>query len=128
MSKVTDEMVRVFSSAVSGGSIKDGFQALFDAKLISLPVDEAAIRESVVREAAEKLRHLISYVGAKGEWEGGVLDAIHELEKSFLPTKDRAEELAKKFLATDKWGDSPSLTEDLADAFRWLIEREGGNG
>lgn len=121
MSQVTDEMVRVFSSAVSGGSIKDGFQALFDANLISLPVNEAAIRESVVREAMALFECLPNH-----HYNG---PSIHADLQSLLPTKDRAEELVDAY-CSEKLNYTPNSEErrSLLKTFRWLIEREGANG
>lgn len=131
MSKVTAEMLDVFTKgcwgpgAYSTGEYKSGFQALFDAKLISLPDDEAAIRESVVRECIGRLP---SYTQCQPELgfitaSNKMLERCHEALQSLLPTKDRAKELADEWAET--YGTSPEEKAAGLDAIRWLIEREG---
>lgn len=111
MSKVTDEMVQAFLNAT--GDARGRLQVLFNAKLISLPVDEAAIRESVVREAIAMFEYSDRY-----HYTG---KAVCENLRSILTPKDRAEELVMKF-----W-ESRNGPEDVGmiDFARWLIEREG---
>lgn len=144
MSKVTEEIIRAFLEGASfGGSgarhvAITGIQALLDQKLlvdprnmdveafvqdgiISLPVNEAAIRESVVREAMALFECLPNhhYIGP----------SIHADLKSLLPTKDRAEELVDAY-CSEKLNYTPNSEErrSLLKTFRWLIEREGANG
>ena len=125
MSKVTDEMMRIFHKG-SGlhWNVKAGLQALFDAKLISLPVDEAAIRESVVRECIEVAQDAVN-VG--GPFIHAAASVKKYMEDALIP-KDRAEELAEEFLATGTLGAEVNRRVDVTNAFRWLIEREGANG
>ena len=124
MTNVTDEMVEAFARrAVVFEEITDiditvGLQALFDAKLISLPVDEAAIRESVVREAIAMFEYSDRY-----HYTG---KAVCENLRSILTPKDRAEALHEQFMEEHPTcpGDWGWREHSLAFG-RWLIERGG---
>ena len=124
MSKVTDEMVQAFNIACWDRQrdhlpdLRAGIQALFDAKLISLPVDEAAIRESVVRECIAAFDDVVGQVPVT--FVRGRLNTL-------LPTKDRAKELADEYWR-ETHGQDPRDGQMLVRAVnfaRWLIEREG---
>ena len=127
MTQVTDEMLDVFAKACWGQNgypadeYKAGFQALLDAKLISLPVDESSIRESVVREAMALFECLPNH-----HYSGpGICAAL----QSLLPAQDRAEELAEAFYRAEyKTEPYPDHLGELVTFARWLIEREGVNG
>lgn len=138
MTQVTDEMFRVFYEgyrdagpeqfSLSSYKVRNALKYLFDAKLISLPVDEAAIRESVVRECIAALPEFNKNDRSAAPYRYGV-DACRVALQSLLPTKDRAEELAKEYWKQqlDYMPDREEI-KDLVAAFRWLIEREGANG
>ena len=118
MTQVTDEMMRAFMCNRHGGA-RGGIQALFDAKLISLPVDESSIRESVVREAMALFECLPNH-----HYSG---PSIHADLQSLLPT-DRAEELVARYIASDSSDHVPGTLIDPVKLTRWLIEREVVNG
>lgn len=131
MSKVTTEMVATAwnaykdSRATPDMMFRTGLQALFDANLISLPVDRDRVREDVVRECLNALPKfndpLLCYIGGEG-----ILTQCHNSIARLLPTKDRAEELVEEW--ADAYGTSPEEKAAGLDAIRWLIAREKMNG
>ena len=129
MTQVTDEMVEAFLFA--HGGVRDGLQALFDAKLISLPVDEAAIRESVVREAIAMIPERVPQCNSTFDdaWNS-VIDTLNREFQSLLPTKDRAKELAEAYIGECEVTKDHELDVNermrVLHFARWLIEREGG--
>ena len=135
MSKVTDEMVQAFNIACWDQQrdhlpdLRAGIQALFDAKLISLPVDESAIRESVVRECIAALLRIVTNtiggVGGADALRNRTIEDCHRALQSLLPTKDRAEALHKEWVDSDAYAFGDQSTYGFA---RWLIEREVVNG
>ena len=101
---------------------------------MSKAMDEAAIRESVVRECYSAIptrSYSEQYKNnpSMPEFADGYTAAIDDCRRAIealLPTKDRAEELAEEFCAaTYEYGGMPKTKDLYAKAFRWLIEREG---